>query len=498
MRRTIWLWTTTTLVVSALGVFGAACDKETALGNSPETADAGSGSGGGGSSGGDNGGSSGGGSSGGNNGGSSGGGSSGAGSSSGSINSGDGAASTLPDGGCVYADNASFCACKGWTCGGFTVQDDKGVNQVVYCGQCEDSQYCVPDPVYGAGVGTCGGTNPLTYNFQKQKIDMLVAMGENDNTDLNYGVCSNIGDGRGFTIGKVGFCTGTGDFIIVAACYNLLEPGNILQKYWGTRDANGVAQNGLIYYNDQYLATGNNQGDTALITSLGNFAADVLTASKEAPPAGQTENNFDLCQDSMADADYLSAAAQHIDQRGLKGAITTGFLYDTELNFGDEDDPSDGGTVGAITVMSRADTDYGAGLPTDFTNKPWEESRWLGFLIEERTKVMASNSTWEQDLDQNATWEAARRLNTATSNSTESATNLDLDFDLVSEYKAGSNSAGTPCWPTGLATNMDTGSTIYKVSTDKSASATDETQWTATSTNLGSTNYAACPANPTP
>jgi Glycosyl hydrolase family 46 len=492
MQRSIWLWATTTLVVFALGVLGAACDTETSLANSPYAPDAGPGGGssGGGSSGG---GSSGAGSSGG---GSSGGGSSGAGSSGGAM-SGDGAASTLPDGGCVYVDNDSFCACEGWTCGGFTVQNAKKVNEVVYCGQCDDTAYCQPDPIWGSGVGVCGGSNPLAYQFQKQKIDMLVSMGENDNVTVDYGVCSNIGDGRGYTIGKVGFCTGTGDFIIVAACYNILEPGNVLQKYWGTRDANGVALDGLIYYNDLYVSTGNNQGDTALIDKFGNFTNDVATAAKEAPPAGSTENAFQRCQDSMADADYLSAAAQHIDARGLKGALTTGFLYDTELNFGDEDDLGDGGTVGAITVMSRADTDYGAGLPTDFTGKPWEESRWLGFLIEERTKVMASNATWEQDLDQNATWEGARRLNTGTSNSPESATNLDMDFDLVSEYKAGSTSAGTPCWPTGLQTTMDTQSSIYKVSTNKSASSTDESEWTATGTLLSS-SYAACPTNPTP
>lgn len=429
--------------------------------------------------------------------GSSGGGSSsGAGSSSGSM-SGDGA-STVPDG-CVYTDNDSYCACQGWTCGGVTVEDANEVNQVVYCGQCPNAQYCQPDPVFGAGVGACGGTNPLTYQFQRQKLDMLVEMGDDDNTTISYGLCLNYGDGRGYTIGKVGFGTGTGNFIVVAACYNILEPGNVLAKYWGTRDASGTAIDGLIYYNDQYVATGMNQGGTELIESLGNLTADITTAAAEAPPAGQTKNNFDRCQDSIADAIYLSAAIQHVDQRGLQSALTAAFLYDTEINLGDTGGSSDG----ASALLSRADQDYGAGLPTDFTGKAWEESRWLGYFIEERAKVMAANSTWDQDIDPNATWEAARRLNTATSNSNEGATKLDMDFDLVSQYKAGNTSAGTPCWPTGLATNLDTGATIYKVSTDKSASSSDETQWEAASTLLGpppegSTGYAACPANPTP
>ena len=132
----------------------------------------------------------------------------------------------------VYTDNASYCACQGWTCGGFTVQDAMNNNYVVYCGQCEDTQYCVPDPVWGAGVGVCGGTSPLPNGFQKQKVNMLISMGENDTPVVQYGYVQNIGDGRGYTIGQAGFTTGTGDFIIVAQCYNMAEPGNILQKYW--------------------------------------------------------------------------------------------------------------------------------------------------------------------------------------------------------------------------------------------------------------------------
>ncbi len=78
-------------------------------------------------------------------------------------------------------------------------------------------------------------------------------MGENDNTALNYDYCrEDIGDGRGYTIGKVGFCTGTGDFVVVAACYNDLKPENVLTKYWPA----------LSQYADQYITQNANQGDT--------------------------------------------------------------------------------------------------------------------------------------------------------------------------------------------------------------------------------------------
>jgi hypothetical protein len=397
---------------------------------------------------------------------------------------------------CVYKDDKTFCACLNWNCGGATAPDNNGTNQAVYCGACQNTQYCQPDPVYGAGVGTCGGTNPLTYAFQKEKIDMLVSMGENDNTVINYGFAQNIKDGRGYTVGKVGFCTGTGDFIVVAACYNDLKKNNILSKYWGHRDATGKAIDGLIYYNDQFVATGQNQGDTTLIDKLGSFVADVATA------AAETDGIFRACQDSVADAFDLAPAAQHVSDRGFSGALTIGFLYDTELNFGDDDDTGnpDAGvppTPGAKTVMARADADYGdAGLSASFSGKPWEESKWLGYFIKERALVMAGNATWRTDIDQNATWEAARRLHTGKSNTPETDTVLDMDYDLTSEYKAGSSIAGAPCWT--IPGALDSASSIYVVSTDKTASATDETKWTAKGTLNSSGTFAACPANPTP
>jgi hypothetical protein len=434
----------------------AACDTETTLGNTSASSSGGSGGGttddGGASSDGDDGGS-------------------------------------APDGGCVYTDNASFCACQKWTCGGFTVQDANGNNQVVYCGQCPNTQYCVPDPAWGPGVGACGGTNPLAYSFQKQKIDMLVSMGENDNTIINYGYAKNIGDGRGYTIGKVGFTTGTGDFIIVAQCYNMAKPGNVLQKYWSA----------LVYINNLLQAgDAGNIGDTSKIDAIGNFVSDVAAAAAEAPPAGQQENAFQICQDSLADADYLSAAAAHLAERGLQGALTAGFLYDTELNFGEADDPSDGGTVGTVTVLGRADKDYGSTLPKSFAGLPWEESKWLGYVIKERTLVMAANSTWKSAIDQNSTWEAARRLNTASTNSPESATKLDMDFDFVSQYQAGAAAPPAPCW-TGLPNNPQPGgATVYTVTTDKSAGASKENLWAAAATKNTNQTYVDCPKNPTP
>jgi hypothetical protein len=399
---------------------------------------------------------------------------------------------------------------KPYDCGGVDANDTNGINQAVYCGACPAGQYCMAEANnVGSGFGHCTGPNPVQYPYQKQKMDMLVSLGENDSPIFSYSSAANIGDGRGYTITTIGFTTGTGDFIFVAACYNNAKPGNVLQKYWGHRDDLGRALDGFIYYNDWFVATGNNQADTSKIDSLGMctpahslncFQQDVITAAQD--PA------FIACANSISDAFDLAPAAQHAQERGFTGALTLGFLYDTEINFGDASDPT---TPGVQDVMHSADRDYGAGLPTNFAGKPWEESRWLGFFIKERAIIMSKDPTWLGDMDQTATWEAARRMHTFPSNNPESATDLSMDYDFTSAYKAASTNSGTtgpgnacpgpmqlaPCFgDPPLASSWDTCNSVFVLTTNKSASATDPTQWTVTPSAGG--GYASCPNNPTP
>ena len=384
-------------------------------------------------------------------------------------------------GSCTYKDDASFCACLGnFNCGGETVKDSTGTFHSVYCGGCAGSELCETSAP-NVFIGKCGGTNPFTYPWQWDKTQALVSLGENDNPtpSQNYGYAQNIKDGRGYTIGKVGFCTGTGDFVIVAACYNLAKPGNVLQKYWP----------GLTYYADQYFTLMANQGTTTEIDKLGSFVADVATAAKDPLFTG--------CQDSVASSEYVAPAADHFTELHLSGALSLGFLYDTELNFGEDDDPTVNGvpgTPGTATMVAKATADYGAGMPTDFTGKIWEESRWLGFLIQERAVAMSKDSTWKGDVDQIATWEVARRQNTAKTNSPESGTDLSMLADITSAYKAGYKTP-TPCWADPpLASQIDAQSAIYTLGLNKTNA--DESKWTVVASKGKS--YLACPANPTP
>jgi hypothetical protein len=111
---------------------------------------------------------------------------------------------------------------------------------------------------------------------------------------------------------------------------------------------------------------------------------------------------------------------------------------------------------------------------------------------------MIADPTWKKDIDQNSTWEAARRLNTPATNSPESATTLDMDFDFVSQYQSAAPAPPKPCWAGLPGMPVATGATVYTVTTDKTAGASTESLWTAAWSMNASQSYADCPANPTP
>lgn len=66
---------------------------------------------------------------------------------------------------------------------------------------------------------------------EKQRCEQYTSIFENDTTDLQYAYCEDIQDGRGYTSGRAGFCTGTGDAAEVVKKYTAHVPKNPLGKY---------------------------------------------------------------------------------------------------------------------------------------------------------------------------------------------------------------------------------------------------------------------------
>jgi chitosanase len=103
----------------------------------------------------------------------------------------------------------------------------------------------VVQPTYAAVAGRGAvGRLPLDDPRKKDLAMRLVSSAENSSLDwqAQYGYIEDIGDGRGYTGGIIGFCSGTADMLDVVRRYTVIAPGNGLAKYlpW-LRRVNGTA-----------------------------------------------------------------------------------------------------------------------------------------------------------------------------------------------------------------------------------------------------------------
>ncbi|MDT8912167.1 chitosanase [Amycolatopsis sp. PS_44_ISF1] len=88
-----------------------------------------------------------------------------------------------------------------------------------------------PGLVSGASVLASGGD--LASPEKKEIAMKLVSSAENSSLDwkAQYSYIEDIGDGRGYTAGIIGFCSGTGDLLELVQDYTRSVPGNPLARY---------------------------------------------------------------------------------------------------------------------------------------------------------------------------------------------------------------------------------------------------------------------------
>ncbi|MGW2618856.1 chitosanase [Streptomyces sp. NPDC001500] len=89
-------------------------------------------------------------------------------------------------------------------------------------------------PLLGAPQATAAPAAKGLDDPAKKEIAMkLVSSAENSSLDwkAQYKYIEDIGDGRGYTAGIIGFCSGTGDMLDLVELYTDRKPGNVLAKY---------------------------------------------------------------------------------------------------------------------------------------------------------------------------------------------------------------------------------------------------------------------------
>ena len=75
-------------------------------------------------------------------------------------------------------------------------------------------------------------TGDISEGVLRKEVFALVSSAENSSTDYaeQYQYIEDIGDGRGYTAGIIGFTSGTGDLLDVVNRYTELKPRNELEN----------------------------------------------------------------------------------------------------------------------------------------------------------------------------------------------------------------------------------------------------------------------------
>jgi chitosanase len=189
----------------------------------------------------------------------------------------------------------------------------------------------------------------------KKEIAMeLVSSAENSSLDwkAQYKYIEDIGDGRGYTAGIIGFCSGTGDMLDLVELYNQRKPNNVLSKFLpALRKVNGT---------DSHAGLGS------------SFTSAWKTAAKDTV--------FQQAQNDERDRVYFNPSVNQAKSDGLR-ALGQFIYYDAIVMHGPGNDSVSFGGI-RKTAMKKAKTPAQGGNETTYLNA-FLDARKAAMLTEE-------------------------------------------------------------------------------------------------------------------
>jgi chitosanase len=190
-----------------------------------------------------------------------------------------------------------------------------------------------------AGAAVHAAASVGLDDAHKKEIAMeLVSSAENSSLDwkAQYKYIEDIGDGRGYTAGIIGFCSGTGDMLELVQHYTDLKSGNVLAKYIpALKKVNGSASH----------------------SGLGSaFTRDWATAAKDTV--------FQQAQNDERDRVYFNPAVSQAKSDGLR-ALGQFMYYDAIVMHGPGGDSDSFGGIRAA-AMKKARTPAQGGDETAY------------------------------------------------------------------------------------------------------------------------------------
>lgn len=216
-----------------------------------------------------------------------------------------------------------------------------------------------------AGIALAWERFVAAFDATKELALELTSTAENATKDWTtaYAYIEDIGDGRGYTGGVVGWCSGTGDMLILLQAHSAIAPGNVLDKYIPKlQQIMGAAYADRPALSHTLLDPG--------------FTADWATAGATLA--------FQQAQRNERDRVYWNPAKAQATTDGL-GNLGLAIYYDVSVNHGPgNDSESFGGIV--------------AGVKADGTKAPaqgGDEKAFLTAIVDARDVVLKGWGDWQ-------------------------------------------------------------------------------------------------------
>ena len=217
-----------------------------------------------------------------------------------------------------------------------------------------------------SSTSTASTVASISEARQVEIEDHLVSAFENGTTDIQYGYIENLNDGRGYTAGRAGFTSGTGDLLLVVQRYSQLVAGNALEKY---------------------LPALHKVDGSDSVAGLDGIEADWANAANDP--------KFKLVQDQINNEQYRQPARKLAAVLGLQWPLSKAAVYEAGIQHGYGDNLD---TVNQIAERASAQV---GGSPA----KGIDEKVWLKAFLEQRKQDLLhpANSTtaavWVESVD---------------------------------------------------------------------------------------------------
>jgi len=183
-------------------------------------------------------------------------------------------------------------------------------------------------------------TSDLNDPKKKEYAMQIVSSAENSTQDwkAQYSYIEDIGDGRGYTAGIIGFCSGTHDMLELVTLYNQRKANNPLSKFLpALKKVDG---------SDSHAGLGS------------AFESAWKTAAKDSV--------FKKAQDDERDRVYFNPAVKQAKADGLR-ALGQFAYYDAIVMHGDDGDADSFGSI-RKNAMKKAKTPAQGGNETTYLN----------------------------------------------------------------------------------------------------------------------------------